>query len=295
MTPDATLEGVAPPEYLALLSTAQDALGDIKAIAQKLRSLVGIYGSPKLHNDVVHIFASTRKLLGEVSTGRGLVHSLLFDRKLVADIKGLTGDVRRALAKAGTTMSRFGDAGLALTSAFGEVGRILKKIRRGKGTTLHALLYGQDQITPIFVTAKQAAQTLSNLLVKIRDGRGLLHAIMNEERGKEILDNLINASRSTKAMTDSLREVGRKLASGEGSLGALLSDPTLYEDLKSMVGNLRRNRVLRALVRFALERQPAPAPGTLPPPPGTQALVATPAPSTSAAKKPAPTKLDPGY
>jgi serine/threonine-protein kinase len=38
-----------------------------------------------------------------------------------------------------------------------------------------------------------------------------------------------------------------------------------------------------------------PAPGTLPPPAGTQALVTSPTPAPSAAKKPAPAKLDPGY
>lgn len=262
--PDDSLEGVAPMEYMALLNTAQDALGDVKEIASRLRALVGVYSNPAIHEDVVGIFSSTRKLLTEAAQGRGLVYTLLFDRAFVANIKGLANDARRALANAGATVSRFGEAGLALTSAFGEVGRILKNIRRGKGTTLHTLLYGKDQVTPVFEAARKAAHTLNELLVKARDGRGLAHAILNEKRGKEILDNLILASRSAKSLTDSLREVGRKVAAGEGSLGALLTDPTLYEDLRSMVGNLRRNRVLRALVRFALERQPAPPPGPVP-------------------------------
>jgi phospholipid/cholesterol/gamma-HCH transport system substrate-binding protein len=35
-------------------------------------------------------------------------------------------------------------------------------------------------------------------------------------------------------------------------LGALLVDPSLYEDLKSAVGNVERNQVLRALVRYSI-------------------------------------------
>ena len=52
----------------------------------------------------------------------------------------------------------------------------------------------------------------------------------------------------------------RVVAKGKGTLGALLVDPTVYEDIKSAVGNVERNEVLRALVRYSIkadEKRPA--------------------------------------
>jgi phospholipid/cholesterol/gamma-HCH transport system substrate-binding protein len=59
---------------------------------------------------------------------------------------------------------------------------------------------------------------------------------------------------------------------GKGTLGALLVDPSVYEDLKILLGNVGRNRALRALVRYSIEqddqsprvepRDPKPASGS---------------------------------
>jgi phospholipid/cholesterol/gamma-HCH transport system substrate-binding protein len=43
------------------------------------------------------------------------------------------------------------------------------------------------------------------------------------------------------------------LRQGKGTLGALLVDPTVYEDIKGVVGNMERNEVLRALVRYSIK------------------------------------------
>jgi phospholipid/cholesterol/gamma-HCH transport system substrate-binding protein len=49
-----------------------------------------------------------------------------------------------------------------------------------------------------------------------------------------------------------LKAVMGKVRSGEGSLGALISDPTVYEELKEILGNIKRNRLLRGLVRLSI-------------------------------------------
>jgi phospholipid/cholesterol/gamma-HCH transport system substrate-binding protein len=55
------------------------------------------------------------------------------------------------------------------------------------------------------------------------------------------------------AMSDDLRTIVGGLRQGKGTLGALLVDPTVYEDIKSVVGNVERNEVLRALVRYSIK------------------------------------------
>ena len=55
------------------------------------------------------------------------------------------------------------------------------------------------------------------------------------------------------AMTDDLRAIVAQVRDGKGTIGGLLVDPTIYEDLKSTIGNVERNQVLRALVRYSIK------------------------------------------
>ena len=64
----------------------------------------------------------------------------------------------------------------------------------------------------------------------------------------------------------------KDIKEGKGTVGALLTDHSVYEDLKILLGNVGRNRSLRALVRYSISRDeqtgrvrddaPPPAPGT---------------------------------
>ena len=56
------------------------------------------------------------------------------------------------------------------------------------------------------------------------------------------------------AMSDDLREIVANVKAGRGTVGALLVDPSVYEDIKSLVGNVERNQVLRALVRYSIKQ-----------------------------------------
>lgn len=50
-----------------------------------------------------------------------------------------------------------------------------------------------------------------------------------------------------------LRAVSEKMKNGEGTIGALLSDASLYEDLKHLIGGANRNNVLKFFVRQAVK------------------------------------------
>ena len=42
-----------------------------------------------------------------------------------------------------------------------------------------------------------------------------------------------------------------KIDEGEGTLGLLVNDPRLYEDLKILVGGAQRSLLLRSLIKIA--------------------------------------------
>ncbi len=58
-------------------------------------------------------------------------------------------------------------------------------------------------------------------------------------------------------MSDDLRAIVANVKAGRGTLGALLVDPSVYEDIKTLVGNVERNQVLRALVRYSIKQNEA--------------------------------------
>jgi phospholipid/cholesterol/gamma-HCH transport system substrate-binding protein len=55
-------------------------------------------------------------------------------------------------------------------------------------------------------------------------------------------------------MSGDLRAILADMRQGKGTLGALLVDPSVYEDLKMLLGNVQRNQALRALVRYSIRR-----------------------------------------
>ncbi len=52
-----------------------------------------------------------------------------------------------------------------------------------------------------------------------------------------------------KKLSKNMNAIIEKVNNGQGTLGALVNDPGLYDDVKSLVGGANRNRVVRNLVR----------------------------------------------
>jgi len=55
------------------------------------------------------------------------------------------------------------------------------------------------------------------------------------------------------ATLNELHSILRKINQGNGTVGALINDPALYDDVKSLVGGANRNRVIRNLIRQSIK------------------------------------------
>lgn len=73
-----------------------------------------------------------------------------------------------------------------------------------------------------------------------------------------IAENLVSVTSQLKAnksgekiagSLNHMEEILRKIRTGEGSLGALINDPTVYEDIKAMTGGAKRSAVLQYFMR----------------------------------------------
>ena len=68
-----------------------------------------------------------------------------------------------------------------------------------------------------------------------------------EGETKDMISNL-------NSITNDVRVIVSNVRQGKGTVGALLVDPSICEDVKTLLGNVQRNDVLRALVRYSIKQ-----------------------------------------
>ncbi|HEY5147752.1 MAG TPA: MlaD family protein [Polyangiaceae bacterium] len=199
----------------------------VKAV-DKIEPLAESLGDPRFAEDIRGSAADVHSMLDAIVHGDGAMHRLFYDPAEGQQIS-------EALAHLNQTSARL-DATLA------DVQALTSQVREGPGIA-HALVYDGDM-------SKNASGTLDELhqdLRAVREGNGLAHALLyGDDPSQHVMSNL-------NAMSDDLRAIVGNLKQGKGTLGALLVDPTVYEDIKSAVGNVERNEVLRALVRYSIK------------------------------------------
>lgn len=101
-------------------------------------------------------------------------------------------------------------------------------------------------------SGKDVARILDNadmIVTEIKEGDGTLHSLVygDTEGGENTMESLDNSA-------ERLDSILKKIDSGEGTLGALVNDPTLYEDLKTLMGGAKRSRVIKAVVDLSIKK-----------------------------------------
>jgi phospholipid/cholesterol/gamma-HCH transport system substrate-binding protein len=155
--------------------------------------------------------------MGEIERGSGLLHAMVYDKR--------SGNILKDLS----------DASMSLKQT-------AKALEGGDGL-LPALLF-DPKSREILNDLKQASRAVSDLMAKFQDQKGLAHVLFADRRAETIMADLEQTSRNLKLVSD-------RLAKGEGTLGALIDDPTLYEELASVLRGANRSVILRSLIQSA--------------------------------------------
>ena len=173
-----------------------------------------------------------------------------------------------------------------IVKAFGKeenienISRTIASIRRSveaiesRPGLLHTLIYGKrdksgKDLENTLDKLDEALTTLNVLLKDIKNEEGVLTALIYDEKLKEKLDSaLTNIDEVTaeinsedgilpqlKETVSNFREISERLEGGEGTLGALINDPTVYDNLKGVLGEAERSRFVRAAVQYLIENQ----------------------------------------
>lgn len=230
MVPDGgELPSESSGDVASMMKGASKVMDDVLAMSGVLRKTVDVYADPRLAQDVAAGVRSLRGVLEEVEKGDGVLHSLIYDKESGRQ-------ARELLANATSTAAR-------MDKALARVDTLLGQVEHGPGTA-HSLLYGQEGTKALAELGGAAGQLASLLEDAKKNPDGVVHQLVYGSAGG-MLSDLGSAAADLKQITASV-------ARGEGTVGGLLKDPTVYEDLREVVGNVKRNRVLRALVRFSI-------------------------------------------
>lgn len=118
-----------------------------------------------------------------------------------------------------------------LKGVLADVQGVLDEVEHGSGN-LHTLIYGDD--------IKKALNDVSRVT-------GSVQAMISDLEQKKVVDNL-------KGTLANVEDITRKINQGEGTVGALITDKSLYEDIQAILGSASRSTVVKEAVRYAKER-----------------------------------------
>lgn len=225
-------------------TTGTEAEGVVRNVNTMTAALADMLNNPQTQQDIRDIAHNLAQMSDLITQNDGTIRRLMTDPQLANDVQG--------------TIRAFQGTGNELQGAARDVRQILREVEHGNGTA-HQIIYGEEggQMLTNFASA---AGELATILRDVRTGSGGVHDIIYGDETGSLIANLT-------AMSADLRAVVADVRAGRGTIGGLLVDPSIYEDIKRLVGNLQRNEILRALVRYSIrEDRPAPPPPTPVPP-----------------------------
>ncbi|MBM4361581.1 MAG: MCE family protein [Deltaproteobacteria bacterium] len=238
-----------PPTDLAAMAERFVAIGEkAEAVVANLEKTTATLADEGVREDLKVAVRSMSRILKNVDEGDGYIARLLRD-PAEAD-------------RMSRIMAHLEHASLELDRTLGGVSAIVARVGQGPGSA-HELLFGEGAARAVDELGRASGE-LAKVLEGVRTGNGLAKSVLfGDDETQKLVGDLQAIVKNARDITDGVR-------AGRGTVGALLVDPSVYEDLKLLLGNVERNKALRALVRYSIQRDekvppveirdPAPAP-----------------------------------
>ncbi|HJK96083.1 MAG TPA: MlaD family protein [Polyangiaceae bacterium LLY-WYZ-14_1] len=218
-------------ELAEYMSEAGGILDDVGGVAENVRRATDPIGNEEFGQALGKTASNIQTITEAIAHGDGPIARLLDDEELAARIS-------RTVANLEVTTRE-------LAAASRSARLIVDEVRTGDGSA-HELLYG-EQGTRLVTNLADVSGELAVTLQAIRTGDGAAHELVYGEDGSQMVENLV-------ASTAHLERILFEVREGRGTLGAFITDPSVYEDVKRLVGDMERNAILRSLVRYSIRR-----------------------------------------
>jgi phospholipid/cholesterol/gamma-HCH transport system substrate-binding protein len=233
--PGSRIQSIEVSDLQQVMVRAQRAVDNTTEITERINAaLEGL--SPETFKNVASASQSIAEIFKAIKTEEGFAHRLIYSET----------DGKRLME--------------SVTASSKDISELIHHIRFGKGV-LHALVYsdgGEKAVSRLFEASDsvaQASDNLSSLLQAARNGKGLIHDILYTDiepgviakRIEQVLISLGTAANNLKVTSDAL-------AQGTGTLGALILDPKLYDNLVEVTDGAKRSFILRQAIRSSLKQ-----------------------------------------
>jgi phospholipid/cholesterol/gamma-HCH transport system substrate-binding protein len=235
LPPGSTLKSKEAEDLGQMIAKLGSISVKVEKVVDNLERTTGALADQGFHDDMRGTMSSLNAVMGSLERKEGYAGKILSDpaeaerlSRVVKNLEATTAELQR------TTQN---------------VNQILERVRSGPGL-VHEVLYGEDSSKAV-AQFGGAADELRITLKGIREGNGVARSLIyGDDSSQAFMANLNAAS-------DDIRQIAANLRAGKGTIGALLTDPSVYEDLKMVLGNVERNKALRALVRYSIRRDEA--------------------------------------
>ena len=215
------IQSVEPISMTEAMDKGGQILDDIGKTASYLEEFIGsLRGVEGKQTDLALAITHLKNIVGEVQNGRGVLHSLIYDKdktKIIADLVATAANIKE----------------------------VTHEIKEGEGT-MHELIYGANG-KELVANLAATSRSIEDIVSEVKLGKGFLHSIIYEEDKTDLINEL-------KQTAVNLREVSEKIQRGEGTIGALLVDPTIYEDIKKITGEVERSTIMKAYIRYTIRK-----------------------------------------
>ena len=218
------LKSVDPVELTSYLDDVPGIMKSARSIGAQIDKMLKGEEGEKAGKSIREMLSSVRNILAEVEEGRGVIHQLVYDKRSGKQL-------RQAI--------------VGIRSSTDSLATILLAVREGDGA-LHNLIY-EDKVSDLLASLQSTADNIDIVVREIQTGDGLIHDLVYTDEGQSLLANLTDASAD-------IMDVVAGIKRGDGTLGGLVADPTLYQDMKSLLGRAERSKILKAFVRDTIRR-----------------------------------------
>ncbi len=240
LAPGAVIESEPAQDFTQALGKIDDLAGSAQSVLSNLETATGTLADEQLSKDVRRGVAALSNILVSLDSGPGYASKLMHDEAEAERLSRVIANLERVSAR--------------LDQVLSGVDAVIDRVQTGPGLA-HEVVYGESGSRAL-AQFGGAAEELDKTLEGIRNGNGLAHGVLfGAKDGDSVLGDQV-ASDLT-GMSGDLRAILADMRQGKGTLGALLVDPSVYEDLKMLLGNVQRNQALRALVRYSIRRDDA--------------------------------------
>lgn len=229
----ATVNSEEPADYSQLLGEVGGMAKKADDILANVEKTTAVLANEQTQKDVQQTLHSVTVILNTVATGNGYVSRLLNDPAEADRLSHTLASFQQTAAKLNQTLDNSNE--------------LMGRVKSGPGFA-HDMIY-DDGASKTVAQFGGAADELAQTLRGVRTGNGFAHGVLygGDPNQQQMMANL-------DAMSGDLRDIVHNVKQGKGTIGALLVDPSIYEDMKSVLGNVERNDTLRALVRYSIKQ-----------------------------------------